>query len=687
MNKVSEYIKKLKPAGHFYITLALVYAFVIFCECGIISFSRPFYSVLALAFIFFAFLSKEPILKLRAKPTPFFYTVLILMLGFAVLCECEFLPFSRQGYSLIALFFIFFSFVRFEIREIPLWDIVLPLFNSFIFTLVFQLMLSQDIAHLNETTLMGNFALNAGITYALLFITNRVRLAITVSNILLTGFAFVDYMVISFRGSEIKFCDIYSLRTGVSVMGQYKVEFTREVIYAFVILAFVLFVAWSAKVKRISKRNQLPRITGLLCVGIALSTVSWCMNNSENYMQLWATDGIKYNGLTYNFLIEARDSRVEVPEEYSNEKAEKILSAHLGTKSEKDTPNIIVVMSEAFADLSIIGDYTTNKDPMEFYNSINENCIKGYALSSVYGGNTATSEWEFLTGNTQTFLPYGSIAYQQYIKNKANSIVDVMNNNGYTTVAMHPFKATGWRRNIVYDIFGFDEVYFEEELTKQGRVRGFISDSTLFGDIIKRFENKKEDEKLFCFAITMQNHGGYEFGGFPSEVTVDGMDILSVNQYLTLLDKSDDALRELITYFENIDEETMIVMFGDHFPAVKGDFYTNVMGKEYADSYEGTIKKYMVPYMIWTNYDTTEEKGELTSLNFLSTTMMKRAGIGLTPYYSYLDYVQTKMPVVSFFACLSESEGRLMRPGELTGDELALLNEYKTVQYKNVFNP
>lgn len=91
--------------------------------------------------------------------------------------------------------------------------------------------------------------------------------------------------------------------------------------------------------------------------------------------------------------------------------------------------------------------------------------------------------------------------------------------------------------------------------------------------------------------------------------------------------------------------------------------------------------------MIWTNYDTPEEKGELTSLNFLSTEMMKRAGIGLTPYYSYLDSLREKMPVISFFAYHSALDGKLKRPGEATGEELRLLNEYRTVQYKNVFNP
>ena len=629
-------------------------------------------------------MNNTPIFKLSIKPRKMFYIVFVAVYFFVILCECGFLPFSRQGYSIISLFFIFFSLVRFEFRENPFWDLLIPVANSFIVTIVFQIMLSADPALLNRPTVIGNIALNAGITYLFLLITNRVRVAVTISNLFLFGFSFIDYLVISFRGSEIKFSDIYSLRTAASVAGQYNIELTSRVNYSLFVLVAILFVLWITKITHRSKRNQLPRITALLCLGISLYTVSWCMNNSTNYMQLWATDGIKYNGLTYNFLIEARDSRVVPPENYSDERAEKILSSHPSTESADDTPNIIVIMSEAFADLSVLGDFNVSEDPMEFYNSISENCTKGYAMSSVYGGNTATSEWEFLTGNTQAFLPYGSVAYQQYIKNKANSIVDIMNANGYTTVAMHPYRSTGWRRNIVYDVFGFDEMYFQEELSGEGKIRGLVSDDTFFGDIIQRFENKKKDEKLFTFAITMQNHGGYEYGNFPSEVAVDGVDILSVNQYLTLLNKSDDALRDLISYFDNYEEDTMIVLFGDHFPAIGGDFYTHVMG-DYANTYDGTMAKYMVPYMIWTNYDSVEEKGELTSLNFLSTLMMKKAGIGLTPYFSYLDHLSSKMSAVSYFAYMSEEKGGLKRPSEATGEELDLINEYKTVQYKNIF--
>ncbi len=631
-------------------------------------------------------MKNTPFFKISLKPKRLFYITFALVYLFVVLCECELLPFSRRGYSLIALFFILFSWIRFELSENPFWDILIPLGNSVVVTYVLQIMLSADPKLLNTPTLIGNIALNAGITYLFLLITNRVRPAVTISNTLLFGFAFIDYLVISFRGSEIKFSDIYSLKTAASVAGQYNIEFTTRVNYSFAVFAAILFVLWATRINRKSKKNQFPRISAVLCIGISLFTVSQCMNHSTNYMQLWASDGVKYNGLTYNFLIEARDSRVVPPEGYSDKKAENILGAYPSENSAQDTPNIIVIMSEAFADLTVLGDFSVSEDPMEFYNSLSENCIKGYAMSSVYGGNTATSEWEFLTGNTQAFLPYGSVAYQQYIKNKAHSIVDIMNANGYTTVAMHPYPSTGWRRNVVYDVFGFDEMYFQDELSKDSKIRGLVSDSTFFKDITKRFENKKAGEKLFTFAITMQNHGGYEYGNFPSEVTVDGVDILSVNQYLTLLNKSDDALRELISYFEGYEEDTMIVMFGDHFPAIGGQFYTHVMG-ENANTYEGTMAKYTVPYMIWTNYDIEESEGELTSLNFLSAIVMEKAGIGFTPYFSYLNDLRQKMPAISFFAYYSKEKEGLKRPSEASGEELDLINEYKTVQYKNIFKP
>ena len=629
-------------------------------------------------------MEKKPFFKISVKTDKVFYITFLITYFFIILCECGFLPFSRQGYSLIALFFIFFSLIRFELRETFLVDLLIPIANSFLFTLVFQLMLSCDPKLLNTPTFVGNVALNAGITYLFLIMTNRVRLSVTISNFILFIFTFIDYLVISFRGSEIKISDFYSIRTAASVVGQYKIEFSSRINYSIAIFLAVLFFAWVTKITHKSRKSQLPRIVGAVYLGISLLTVSRCMNNSTNYMQLWGFEGVKYNGVTYNFLIEARDSRITEPEGFSSEKAEELLSQYESTDSEEDTPNIVVIMSEAFSDFGVLGDVKMSQDPLEYYKSLTENTVKGYALSSVYGGNTATSEWEFLTGNTQAFLPYGSVAYQQYIKNKANSIVSVMEDNGYTTVAMHPFRSTGWRRNVVYDVFGFDEKYFIDELSGHGKIRGFVSDKTLFGDITQRFENKKADEKIFAFCITMQNHGGYEYGGFEEDVFYEGGDYLSVNQYLTLLKKSDDALRELISFFENYDEKTMVVIFGDHFPSVSSGFYKEVLG-EANGSFLSEMKKHSVPFMIWTNYDIEEETVELTSLNYLSTIMMKKAGIGLPPYFSYLDSLMEKIPAINFYGFYSKEKGTLVRKSEAAGKEKETMEEYRFLQYYNVF--
>lgn len=71
----------------------------------------------------------------------------------------------------------------------------------------------------------------------------------------------------------------------------------------------------------------------------------------------------------------------------------------------------------------------------------------------------------------------------------------------------------------------------------------------------------------------MQNHGSYKkVSGFTPDVTVDGLNINSSStyyelaSYLSLIKRSDEALSELINYFNSIDEPTIILMFGDHQP-------------------------------------------------------------------------------------------------------------------------
>ena len=102
----------------------------------------------------------------------------------------------------------------------------------------------------------------------------------------------------------------------------------------------------------------------------------------------------KVNGMAVTFAMDMEYVYVEKPEWYSVEKAEDILKSYAieeDFSSETEYPNVIVVMNEAFSDLAVLGDFTTNQDYMPFIHQLQqgyENTVTGNLMVSVTGGNT-----------------------------------------------------------------------------------------------------------------------------------------------------------------------------------------------------------------------------------------------------------------------------------------------------------
>lgn len=64
-------------------------------------------------------------------------------------------------------------------------------------------------------------------------------------------------------------------------------------------------------------------------------------------------------------------------------------------------------MNEAFSDPAVLGDLRQISIICLFIRSLSENTVKGRLMVSVKGGNTANSEYEFLTGNSHGFPAIG----------------------------------------------------------------------------------------------------------------------------------------------------------------------------------------------------------------------------------------------------------------------------------------
>ena len=365
----------------------------------------------------------------------------------------------------------------------------------------------------------------------------------------------------------------------------------------------------------------------------------------------------------------------------------------------EDQPNILVIMNEAFSDLSVYGDFNTTEDYMPFWRSLKKNTVRGNLYVSVKGGNTANTEFEFLTGNTMAFLPTGSVPYQQFLNGAMPSLASQLGKLGYQTAALHPYYSTGWNRDKVYPYLGFDSEYFRDtgDFPDATLLRGWVDDESAFDKLIELYEEKEEGSPLFAFEVTMQNHGGYskEYEDLTNEIQFSdaGEDLRSVHQvqieatekYLTLIKKTDEAFENLIDYFQDEDEKTIILMFGDHQPA---EYITNsvlrVLGEDTATRNDTTDKlktSYEVPFVMWANYDIEEKEVDAISTNYLSGLLMDTAGLEKTGYQSWLEKLQQQYPVVTanFY---QGTDGTFQQWSN--EKQNGILNDYAILQYNNL---
>jgi hypothetical protein len=510
-----------------------------------------------------------------------------------------------------------------------------------------------------------------------------------ISHLFLILLAWIDYFVYLFRGNEFIFSDVRSIQTGLSVAGNYA--FTLEDRAVYVIFLTTLYVALVRKFHVVCTRKIPASVVTLLCAVLLMGYL--VQKTSLIVTETWEQKGSYRNGYLLNFMLSIRDSFVQPPDGYSAEavaELEEQYTENAATGDDEERPTIIVVMSESYSDLSVVGNFLTNVgDLTPFYNSLTENTMKGYALSSVFGAKTSNSEWEFMTGNSMAFLPSGSVVYQQYISHEPTSIVSNLKADGYTCVAMHPYYATGWSRNAVYPDLGFDEMYFIDSFDQTAVLRDYITDRELYEKIIDRYQRKGRNEDLFLMSISMQNHGGYteKYDNFDEKVRVLGMDYPDVNQYLSLVHESDDALEYLITYFSQVSEPVEIVFFGDHQPSLSSSFYPNLNGKGLSGLTEDELEAlYTVPFFIWTNYDSPEEPVEITSLNFLATKALQRAGIALPAYNQFLSDMESVVPAINSRGYYSLENGCYLHLEDAAGEEAEWIQNYNILQYNGMFD-
>ncbi|KRF12266.1 hypothetical protein ASG93_14610 [Paenibacillus sp. Soil787] len=389
------------------------------------------------------------------------------------------------------------------------------------------------------------------------------------------------------------------------------------------------------------------------------------------------------NGYALATFLNTKSMLTDKREGYDDKAVEAIVSnspkpIKAGDLNNHVKPNVIVVLSEAFWDPTVIKGVEFSRDPIPFFHKLQQTGTSGTMLSPQYGGGTANVEFEVLTGNSMRFLPQGSIAYNQFITNEVDSLASIYARQGYTSTAISPFYNWFFNSNKIYKYFGFSK-YIPIEYFKPNYSGPYIADSEVAANIIHATD--QSDGPDFIFANTMENHFHFFPGKFPrNTIGVTGDVSPSSRGMLETLAQgisaSDNMLKELVDYYEKKGEPTIIAFWGDHLPALGDDYATYIDTKYISgkDDPDFLKKMYTVPLVVWNNFDHERKDTLNISPAFLGPYLIELSKQQGSYYTDYLSQLSKKIPVIP-----PKDHYEAMNINEQD------LKDYETLQYDIIF--
>lgn len=497
---------------------------------------------------------------------------------------------------------------------------------------------------------------------------------VTISGLL----ALLNLALLQFRGTALQWQDIGSWRAALNVAGGYRLALSPKIV--------VLAVLWLWTLAAL-------HWAGGLCAGAPRSAgfrAALGLGAAAAGVLLWVSPLIPASGVTSSYIstqnafvanlfLQSRDLPLKKPKNYEAQLQQLgQYSSDAGTKV-AETPDIVVIMNESFADLRCYGAQIAPEIYRD-WDEILARSAHGTAYSSVFGGNTPNAEYEFLTGDSLLFYTGTPIPYETAIRQDVPALPGLLAQLGSGTVAMHPNEGIVWSREQVYPKLGFGRLVFLADYENTEMLRRYVSDQANYSQVLRVLE--EADGSQFLFNVTIQNHGSYEEEDFADlNALLDSRTSCSqTRQYLTLVKESGKALKEFLQQLEQRPRKTYVVFFGDHQPWVDEAFYSQYESGQDAQEH----LRYQVPYFIWCNQSQEEQQLPLCGLNDLQLYLAEQAGLPLTGYQKLLAQVAQRYPVVCAQGVMA-ADGSWLDEKQIAEDDL--LSLYRTAVYAHMNEP
>ncbi|MDR6552115.1 LTA synthase family protein [Paenibacillus qinlingensis] len=559
------------------------------------------------------------------------------------------------------------------------------------------------------------FVLNVGLSFFLLAfiyaLVGSLAISGSISTLILGLMAIISYMKVKMIGEPFfpwdillnkESMDIASLVTGKAAL--IRISAVAAAILIVLALRWIIPRATIPVVARIGL--GLFSLYALYAFGIKTPLAGKVLDHAGVNEIVWdQQQNYANNGLTLAFTLNVKNSIVQKPDTYSEQALaaaaaniqEAAVQKDAGVRKAKATladgkqPNVIFVMSEAFWDPTLLENVTFSEDPLPTIHRLQKESSSGYLLSPQYGGGTSNVEFEVLTGNSMSFLPGGSIPYQQYISKPVPSLASYFADHGYKSMGIHSYEGWFWDRNSVYKQLGFEAFKSSEHFDNPEMKGYFISDAEVARNVISEVD--KTENPMFIYTVTMQNHGPYDdprYGEnqFKATGNLSAQAKSILETYTQGAHDADQSLQMMIDHFKDSDEPTLIVFYGDHLPMLGMDYqvYKEAGFISTSDankwSLEEIKKMHSIPLVTWSNFDMPKQDIPLLSDSFLGAHVLDMLHMEKPANFA-LDAELAKQVPGLLSNLIVDQDGQLH--GSTPESAASLINDYRNVQYDLMF--
>ena len=498
--------------------------------------------------------------------------------------------------------------------------------NSFFVAAVWAVLLNlliETLGRFPTTTVFGGlqfmvqhpliFFYNAMIIFATLVIASifkRRLFVFTIITIFWLAIGIVNGVILTQRMTPFTVKDLSILDDGISIVTNYlstaQIAMAIGGALAAIALLILLYIKGPKKALPVKwKRNLL----GIVLTIAATFGMTSFMINSGRVETFFGNLAYAYRdyGVVYCFTNTWLNTGISKPEGYSQESILDIFSdEELGDDNamlleqkdeDEEHPNIIFLQLESFIDPATIKTIELDKEACPNFRRLVENYPSGQLTVPACGAGTANVEFEVMSGLSVKFFGPGEYPYKSILKEKTlETIAYDLKSLGYSTHAIHNHRAVFYNRNTVFANMGMDTFTSIEYMNNVEKTpKNWAKDDVLVDCMLDALDSTEERDMIYT--ISVQGHGKYPGEQVLSDphVTVTKAPSEDLKwkyeYYANQIYEMDEFIGELTEEFAKYDEPIVLVMYGDHIPAI--DLTED-------DLQNGNL--YGTEYVIWSNF-------------------------------------------------------------------------------------